>query len=316
MNDTIKKYLMQSTMIAGLATASFTAPAYAQVADEDLAVEVIEEEEVVEESGDQIVVTGSRLKKDTFSSFKPLQIIDFQETREVGLLDTIQILQTSEAAAGIQIDSSFGGFVLDNGPGSETINLRGLGADRTLVLVNGRRLAPLGVEGAPTQPSINSVPSILVENADLLLEGASSIYGSDALAGVVNVSLARDFEGFQVEGSTELAEQGGEDFTVAARWGKNFDNGFFGIAGEYDRRDRVTILVLLAEQQAALLSYQVCLSEASLRTVRMLVPTKRSWVFLDLPIHLSSFPLTPMVTELLIIRSANSRLTAMIIRRT
>jgi len=241
MNDTIKKYLMQSTMIAGLATASFTAPAYAQVADEDLAVEVIEEEEVVEESGDQIVVTGSRLKKDTFSSFKPLQIIDFQETREVGLLDTIQILQTSEAAAGIQIDSSFGGFVLDNGPGSETINLRGLGADRTLVLVNGRRLAPLGVEGAPTQPSINSVPSILVENADLLLEGASSIYGSDALAGVVNVSLARDFEGFQVEGSTELAEQGGEDFTVAARWGKNFDNGFFGIAGEYDRRDRVTI---------------------------------------------------------------------------
>ena len=241
MNDTIKKYLLQSTMIAGLAAMGLSAPAYAQDAD-DAADQVIElVEEVEEEESDTIVVTGSRLKKDTFSSFKPLQIIDFKETREVGLLDTIQILQTNEAAAGIQIDSSFGGFVLDNGPGSETINLRGLGADRTLVLVNGRRLAPLGVEGAPTQPSINSVPSILVENADLLLEGASTIYGSDAIAGVVNVTLARDFEGFEVEGSTEIAEQGGEDFTVAARWGKNFDNGFFGIAGEYDRRDRVTI---------------------------------------------------------------------------
>ena len=228
-------------MIAGLAALGFSAPAYAQDAD-DAADQVIElVEEVEEEESDTIIVTGSRLKKDTFSSFKPLQIIDFKETREVGLLDTIQILQTNEAAAGIQIDSSFGGFVLDNGPGSETINLRGLGADRTLVLVNGRRLAPLGVEGAPTQPSINSVPSILVENADLLLEGASTIYGSDAIAGVVNVTLARDFEGFEVEGSTEIAEQGGEDFTVAARWGKNFDNGFFGIAGEYDRRDRVTI---------------------------------------------------------------------------
>ena len=125
-NDTIKKYLLQSTMIAGLAALGFSAPAYAQDAD-DAADQVIElVEEVEEEESDTIIVTGSRLKKDTFSSFKPLQIIDFKETREVGLLDTIQILQTNEAAAGIQIDSSFGGFVLDNGPGSETINLRGL----------------------------------------------------------------------------------------------------------------------------------------------------------------------------------------------
>jgi len=186
-------------------------------------------------------VTGSRLKKSTFNSIKPLQSLNFDESREVGLVDTVEILQTNEAAAGIQIDSSFGGFVLDNGPGSETIDLRGLGAGRTLVLVNGRRLAPLGVEGAPAQPSINAVPSILIESADLLLEGASSIYGSDAIAGVVNATIARDFEGFEVEASTELAEQGGEDYTVAARYGKNFDRAFFSIAGEYDRRDGVRL---------------------------------------------------------------------------
>ena len=172
-------------MIAGLAAMGLSAPAYAQDAD-DAADQVIElVEEVEEEESDTIVVTGSRLKKDTFNSIKPLQVIDFEETRELGLIDTIEILQTNEAAGGIQIDSSFAGFVTDNGPGSETINLRGLGPGRTLVLVNGRRLAPLGVEGAPTQPSINSIPSILVQNADLLLEGASSVYGSDAIAGVV-----------------------------------------------------------------------------------------------------------------------------------
>lgn len=219
--------------------------AYAQAPVDDTESEIVEitPEEIVQddEEDDRVVVTGSRLKRSTFNSIKPLQVIDFDDSREVGLLDTIEILQTNEAAAGTQIDSSFGGFVLDNGPGSETINLRGLGADRTLLLVNGRRLAPLGVEGAPTQPSINSIPSILIERADLLLEGASSIYGSDALAGVVNVTLRRDFEGFEVEASTELAEQGGEDFTVAASYGKNLDNAFFGIGAEYDRRDRVRL---------------------------------------------------------------------------
>ena len=96
MNDTIKKYLLQSTMIAGLAALGFSAPAYAQDAEDvvDEVVEIVEEVQE-EEEADTIVVTGSRLKKDTFSSFKPLQVIDFEQTREVGLLDTIEILQTN-----------------------------------------------------------------------------------------------------------------------------------------------------------------------------------------------------------------------------
>jgi iron complex outermembrane receptor protein len=235
--ENLKNLLLGTTLLVGFSTIGF-GQAYAQTSD-DAAEQV--EEVVEEDESDEIVVTGSRLKRSTFNSIKPLQTIDFEETREVGLLDTIEILQTNEAAAGTQIDSSFGGFVLDNGPGSETINLRGLGADRTLVLVNGRRLAPLGVEGAPAQASINAIPSILIESADLLLEGASSVYGSDAIAGVINATLARDFEGFQVQGSTEIAEQGGEDFTVSARWGKNFDRAFFGVAAEYDRRAGVRI---------------------------------------------------------------------------
>ena len=104
---------------------------------------------------EEVVVTGSRIKRDTFSSVAPLQIISGQVSREVGAIDPSTILQDTSAAAGTQIDVTFQGFVLDNGPGSSTIDLRGLGAQRTLVLINGRRAAPVGVEGAPFAVDLN-----------------------------------------------------------------------------------------------------------------------------------------------------------------
>lgn len=97
---------------------------------------------------EEIVITGSRLRRTTYSSVSPLQIISGQVSREVGLVNAADILQESTAASGQQIDLTFGGFVLDNGPGASTINLRGLGAARTLALVNGRRLAPGGGGGS------------------------------------------------------------------------------------------------------------------------------------------------------------------------
>lgn len=106
-------------------------------------------------------MTGSRLKRDTYSSIAPLQVISGQVSREVGLIDAADILQESTAASGQQIDLTFQGFVLDNGPGSSTIKLRGLGSGRTLVLINGRRLAPAGVEGAPAAADLNLIPASL-----------------------------------------------------------------------------------------------------------------------------------------------------------
>lgn len=99
------------------------------------------DEDEADERVEEIIVTGSRLKRDTYSSISPLQIITGQVSREVGLIDAADILQESTASSGLQIDLTFQGFVLDNGPGSSTISLRGLGEARTLVLVNGRRLA-------------------------------------------------------------------------------------------------------------------------------------------------------------------------------
>lgn len=195
-------------------------------------------------SGDTgaIVVTGSRVRRDTYTSISPLQTLSTEASRDVGEFDAAQILQRSEAAAGQQIDATFQGFVLDNGPGSQTLNLRGLGAERTLLLINGRRLAPAGVEGAPSSPSINLLPTSLIARYDLLLDGASSVYGSDAVAGVGNVILRTDIDGIELFASGNVnPDGGGDDYTVSGAWGKTFERGFIGIGAEYSLRDEVKL---------------------------------------------------------------------------
>lgn len=191
-----------------------------------------------EAGGGRITVTGSRIVRDTYSSISPLQVLSTENQQAIGAFDPAQILQRSEAASGQQIDATFQGFVLDNGPGSQTINLRGLDASRTLVLVNGRRLAPLGTEGAPSSPSINLIPASLIDRFDLLLDGASSVYGSDAVAGVVNAILRKDFDGLELQVNGDYNEAGaGHDFTVSGAWGFNTDRGVFGVGAEYRRTD-------------------------------------------------------------------------------
>ena len=148
-----KTYLTGLAASVSMAAMLAGAPAYAQDADDcdrdadgdciaDGVVDVDPTETVsVDEAGangtrnqETIVVTGSRVRRDTFNSISPLQVLDTEISRDVGNFDAAQILQQSESAAGQQIDATFQGFVLDNGPGSQTLNLRGLGADRTLLL--------------------------------------------------------------------------------------------------------------------------------------------------------------------------------------
>ena len=225
--------------VVSLAFLGLVAPvAQAQEDDESSATVAQERDADIEE----VIVTGSRLKRDTFSSISPLQVITGQVSREIGTIDASSILQESTMAAGAQIDLTFNGFVLDNGPGASTINLRGLGDSRTLVLINGRRAAPAGVEGAPVSPDLNMIPSMLVQQYEVLLDGASSVYGSDAIAGVVNIIMRKDFEGFEVEGYTQIPdESGGVQNTLAASWGFTGDRGFFGIAGEYADYEAITM---------------------------------------------------------------------------
>ena len=183
---------------------------------------------------EEVVVTGSRLRRDTFSSVSPLQIITTELSKEAGVIDPAEILQGSTASTGQQIDLTFQGFVLDNGPAASTVNLRGLGASRNLILINGRRVSPSGVEGAPAAPNLNLLPRSLVARYDILLDGASSVYGSDAIAGVVNAILKKDFAGLELEIYSNHPEQkGGADSTVYGSWGVNTDRGLFGVGVEY-----------------------------------------------------------------------------------
>ena len=191
---------------------------------------------------EEVIVTGSRLKRDTYTSVAPLQIITGEVSREAGVIDAEEIVQKSTVSAGAQIDVTFSGFVLDDGPGTQTANLRGLGSNRTLVLVNGRRVGPAGVEGAPTAPDLGLIPGALIQQTDLLLDGASSVYGSDAIAGVANVILRKDFNGLEVETfPSRPSRAGGDQDVLAVTWGKNFDRGFIGIGAEYNSSDPVTL---------------------------------------------------------------------------
>lgn len=189
---------------------------------------------------EEVVVTGSRLRRDTYSSISPLQVISGQVSREIGQIDPGSILQESTAAAGAQVDITFTGLVLDSGPGHTAVDLRGLGATRTLVLINGRRVSPAGVEGAPTAPDLNLIPRIAVQQYEILLDGASSVYGSDAIAGVANIILRKDFDGFEFDAISRLPHEGtGGDNTFSALWGHNFDRGLIGITAQVSRDERV-----------------------------------------------------------------------------
>jgi iron complex outermembrane receptor protein len=214
-----------------LALGAFQAPAMAQDQSADT-------DEDVEESVEEVVVTGSRLRKNTFTSPSPLQIISGEVSRDLGLFDAAAVLQQTTQATGLQVNNTFSGFVLDNGVGSSTLSFRGLGPDRTLVLINGRRFAPAGVGGGPSAPDINLIPSVLVSSYENLFDGAAAVYGSDAVAGVSNVILRSDVEGFEAEASYSIPESGGgQEMTVGVLWGDRGDRWNFTVAAEYyDRK--------------------------------------------------------------------------------
>lgn len=241
-----KDRLLRSSILAGFFAAGLTAaPAFAQQADDedddDQPVTLQEEAaQEAEQDEDRIVVTGSRIARSTFSSPSPLQVVDTDDARRAGLIDAASIVQRTSVASGQQFDQTFTGQVTDSGPGSSTVSLRGLDAERTLVLFNGRRVAPAGVRGAPTRPDLSLIPTALVERFDILTDGASSVYGSDAVAGVVNVITRSEFDGFEVDTFYSQPEPGGGvERRVSIATGASNSRGYVGFGFEYYTRDEV-----------------------------------------------------------------------------
>ena len=158
---------------------------------------------------EKIEVTGSNIKRTDTESPSPVAIITRDEIQRSGTRDIAELLRNiSAASAGSQIDNISGSF----SGGAQTVSLRGLGSSSTLVLLNGRRITPAAYAdpntGNSTVYNLNSIPLGAIERIEVLKDGASAIYGSDALAGVVNIILRRDYQGGEASASYSLAEEG------------------------------------------------------------------------------------------------------------
>ena len=190
---------------------------------------------------EEIVTTGSRIKKDVFSSTTPIDVVMAEDAASQGISDIASLLQSTTVAAGSpQVNASISSaFVTNGGTGAETLSLRGLGANRTLTLINGRRAGPAGTRGGVSSVDLNVIPLSAVERVEILKDGASSVYGSDAVAGVVNI-ITKKGDGGQVDAFVSMpSESGGEQSQLSASWGKSFDRGNFHITGEYNKQNEL-----------------------------------------------------------------------------
>ena len=185
-----------------------------------------------DESGETIVVTGSRIARPDLGSSSPLVVVGQEEFSLSGAINVESVLNVLP-----QVIPGETSFSNNPGEGVATIDLRGLGEERTLVLVNGRRYIFYDVAQVV---DVNNIPTFLLDRVDVVTGGASAVYGSDAIAGVVNFVMRRDFEGAEIGAVYRISERGdGEriDFNIAL--GSNFadDRGnILAYVTYYDRK--------------------------------------------------------------------------------
>lgn len=232
---------------AAIGALSLSGAAWAQDAtdtDEEV-VEVVTETPSTdgEARQEKITVTGSLLRRDEFSSASPIQVITADTASLQGLVDSASILQGSSLASGsTQINNQFGGYVVDGGTGVNTVDLRGCGTTRTLVLINGKRPGPAGTRGAVGAFDFNVLPGSIVQRYDILKDSGSTTYGSDAVCGVVNVVTRTQVEKPEINiNITQPFEGGGEMLSVNGAYGFNFDAGSIALAASYTMNEKLAV---------------------------------------------------------------------------
>ncbi len=172
---------------------------------------------------EEVVVTGSRSKRANIDSASPVTVFNQDEIKARGFTDVGYMLQRMPSMAG----SPIGTTTNNGGNGAVTIDLRGMGAIRTLNLVNGKRT----VDGGDYQ----TIPATMIERIEVLKDGASAVYGADAVTGVVNIITKKDYEGFEIEAQTAdfFDMDSGNQNTWNFIAGKTFDGGSFMFGAEY-----------------------------------------------------------------------------------
>jgi len=172
---------------------------------------------------ERIEVTGSRIKRTDLEGASPVTVISAQDIALSGFSSVEEILQAGIGNAGRSIEGNESSWT----QGASTINLRGMGENRTLVLVNGKRVPqfPTATGGTTNFVDTSTFPSSAVERIEILTGGASAIYGSDAVGGVVNIILKKDFEGTRLNLRHENPQHGGRDKSKVALT-SGFDSAF------------------------------------------------------------------------------------------
>ena len=195
-----------------------------------------QESEEAEEAVEEVVITGSRIKRKSINSASVVTTITRDEIDESQALLTADVLRLSTYNSFGSFDPTAGNSAQSNA----TVNLRGLGSSRTLVLMDGRRMPGSPHLGGAGAANINMIPSVAVERIEILADGASSVYGSDAIAGVVNVVTKKQFDGMQVEFRDGTRDRDdGKEMAMSFIYGGTTDKGYFTLMAEHDQRDEI-----------------------------------------------------------------------------
>jgi outer membrane receptor protein involved in Fe transport len=198
---------------AGALAVSYVPLAAAQDADtQDLDEGTIEE----------VIVTGSRIRRADIDSASPVTVLAREEIEATGLTDVGSLLQRMPSMSG----SPIGTTTNNGGNGTVLVDLRGMGTNRTVTLINGQRM----VDGGDYQ----TVPSTMIERVEVLKDGASAVYGADAVSGVVNIITRRDFQGMEVSAQqADWFDSAGKQYTFGLIAGSEFESGNVVLGLEY-----------------------------------------------------------------------------------
>ena len=190
---------------------------------------------------EEILVTGSRIKRTDITSVGPATVLDEQYILESGITNAEVLLQRLPSSAGFAGNSN-AAYWVSGGWGTAQVNLRGLGPSRTLVLVNGRRVVS-GGSGANDSVDLNIIPLSIVSRVEVLKDGASAIYGADAVAGVVNFITKDNFEGVQIDTKYGVTSYGdGEELSVGLTWGLSNDKGSLMFDARYQDNQEAPLI--------------------------------------------------------------------------
>jgi outer membrane receptor protein involved in Fe transport len=234
-NDKLGKNQMKSqkTLLATIFTLLFSSTATA----EEAAVNNANKSEEIE----RIAVTGSHIKRNDMEGPSPLTSLSSADIAKSGVTDLIGLF-TKLPMAGQGTFSTQGNSSDNTSNGGSSVSLRGLGADSTLILVNGRRVSvsPFANNIDTAFVDINNIPLAAIKRVDILKDGASATYGSDAVAGVINIVLRDDIEGVELSGKLgTTADGGGEEQSVSLVWGNSTDNTSHTFALDFFNREEI-----------------------------------------------------------------------------